>query len=75
MKTRFRRLIIFIFFLAWILPSTRVLAGPPSLPPLQEETPTPTASVPSPEDIINAVNVLRLQHGLNPLIVHDVAGR
>ena len=27
---------------------------------------------PSPTDIINAVNNLRLQHGLNPLTVHDV---
>ena len=72
MNTRLRSLIIFICFLVCILPSTPVLAGPPSLPPLQEETSTPMPSAPSPADIINAVNNLRLQHGLNPLVVHDV---
>ena len=72
MNARLRCLIIFFFFLLWILPSTQVLAGPPNLPPLQEETSTPTPSMPSPADIINAVNNLRLQHGLNPLNVHDV---
>ena len=72
MNTRLRSLIIFICFLVWILPSTPVLAGPPSLPLLQEETSTPMPSAPSPADIINAVNNLRLQHGLNPLVIHDM---
>lgn len=35
------------------------------------ETPT-TASAPTPADIINAVNNLRLSHGLNALTVHPV---
>jgi uncharacterized protein YkwD len=72
MNTRLRCLIICIFSLVRILPSAHVLAGPPSLPPLQEETSTPMPSAPSPADIINAVNNLRLQHGLSPLTVHDV---
>ncbi len=33
---------------------------------------TPIPSIPSPADIIEAVNSLRLQHGLNPLLVNDV---
>ena len=37
----------------------------------QGETPT-TASAPTPADIINAVNNLRLSHGLNALTVHPV---
>jgi len=56
----------------WILPSTRTLAGHSGLPPFQEETSTPMPSAPSPADIINAVNNLRLQHGLNALTTHDV---
>jgi len=72
MNTRLRCLIIFILGLAWILPSTPALAAPRNLPPLQEETPTSPPSIPSPADIINAVNNLRLQHGLNPLTVHAV---
>jgi LysM domain-containing protein/cysteine-rich secretory family protein len=72
MDMRLRCLIIFILGLTWILPFTNVLAGPLGLPSLQEETSTPTPSVPSPADIIDAVNNLRIQHGLNPLSVHDV---
>jgi uncharacterized protein YkwD/LysM repeat protein len=65
--------------LAWILPSTYALAKPDGLPPFQEgtstpaqEETTPTPSVPAPADIINAVNNLRIQNGLNALTVHDV---
>jgi len=72
MNTPLRCLIIFMTCLVWILPSMHVLAGPPGLPPLQEETSTPTPSTPSPADIINAVNELRIQHGLTPLAVHAV---
>jgi LysM repeat protein len=57
-----------------ILPSAHVRAGSHDLPSLQDETstPTPEASVPSAADIIDAVNNLRLQRGLTPLLVHDV---
>jgi uncharacterized protein YkwD len=61
-------LIIFFFCLFWILPAR----GISSLPPLQDETSTPTPSAPSAVDIINAVNNLRLRHGLTPLTIHDV---
>ena len=74
MKTRFHLLIIGLVLTALILPTAHVLAGPSHLPPFQEETSTstPMPAAPSPADIINAVNNLRLQRGLDPLIVHDV---
>ncbi len=56
-----------------IIPFGRVLAGPPPLPPFQDEFSTPTLPPPpSPADIINAVNNLRLSRGLNPLTLHPV---
>lgn len=72
MHTRLRYLSFFIFCAAWILPFTNVLAGPRALPRLQEETPTPVPFAHSPAEIINAVNQLRIQHGLIPLAVNDV---
>lgn len=72
MKTRFHLLAICLALFALTLPSAPILAGPLRLPPLQEETFTPMPSAPSPADIINAVNDLRLQNGLNALVVHDV---
>jgi len=78
MKTRFHLLTICLLSLAWILPSISVRAGPVSLPLLQEASSTPETdstsapAAPSPADIINAVNDLRLAHGLNALTVHPV---
>ena len=72
MKTRFYPLIIGFVLIVLILPSMHVLAGPPQRPLYQEQTSTPVPSLPSPADIINAVNNLSLQHGLNALTVHDV---
>jgi uncharacterized protein YkwD/LysM repeat protein len=54
------------------LSSMPVLAGPRLQPPLQEGTSTPVFVAPSPSEIIDAVNNLRLQHGLNVLMVSDV---
>lgn len=85
MNIRLRRLTICLFLLVWTLrvPSTRLLAGPRDLPPLQEETATEEASTSAPEettpppsaiypvDIINAVNDLRIEHGLPVLAVHQ----
>jgi len=80
MNTRLRCLTILLSLGVGILSYAPVLAEPAGLPPLQEETATPTPeeiptstpSVPSPADIIEAVNNLRLQNGLVPLAVHDV---
>jgi uncharacterized protein YkwD len=72
MKTRFHCLPIGLIITLLLLPSAHVLAGPRDLLPLQEETSTPGLVAPSPADIINAVNNLRLQYGLNPLFTNDV---
>ena len=74
MKTRFHLLITGLVLTVLILPSAHVLAGPPRLPRFQEETSTstPEPSAPSPANIIDAVNNLRLQRGLNALSVHGV---
>jgi len=78
MKPRFHILTICLLLIGWILPSTAVQDGPLSLPPFQEasstpgSTSTPEPAAPSPADIINAVNNLRLAHGLNALSVHPV---
>ena len=71
MHTRLRCLIVFLFFLAWILPATHVLAGPPVLPPLQDATSTPDP-IPTPDDLIAAVNALRLSYGILPLSPHPI---
>lgn len=83
MNMRLRRLIICLFSIALVLPTMQVLAGHPSLPPLQEETATEEAATELPEettpmpaaiypmDIINAVNDLRIQNGLPTLAVHQ----
>jgi LysM repeat protein len=78
MKLPLRLLTIGLLFIGLTLPSTRVFAGYNSLPPLQEETPTPTLeeSTPTPAaiypaDIINAVNDLRGRNGLPMLAIHQ----
>lgn len=71
MKTRFSLLLIGLILIILTLPSAHVLAGPRDLL-LQEETATPGLVAPSPAEIINAVNNLRLQYGLNPLLTNDV---
>jgi len=79
MKKYFHTLTICLLFFAWILPSVPVQAGPLSLPRFQEASPTPEIitttpepAIPSPADIINVVNNLRIANGLNVLSVHPV---
>lgn len=73
MKKPFRLLTVFPLLLALFLPFTAAHARTSSLPPLQEPFPTPTLPpAPAPSDVINAVNNLRLERGLNPLTVHPV---
>jgi uncharacterized protein YkwD len=74
MTTRFHFLTFGFILLLLLLPTAHVLAGSPSLLPLQEQTltSTPAPSLPSPAEVIDAVNNLRLQRGLNALYVHDV---
>lgn len=81
MKKPLRPLTVFPLLLALLLPFTAAHArtlrhaqrGASSLPKFQEPFATPTIpSAPAPADVINAVNNLRLAHGLNPLTVHPV---
>ncbi|HEU0295454.1 MAG TPA: LysM peptidoglycan-binding domain-containing protein [Anaerolineales bacterium] len=73
MKTHPPLLMIGFILLAWTLPFQPPPAGPSGLPQFQEEaSPTPMPAAPSPADVINAVNDLRLANGLNALSVHPV---
>jgi len=79
MKIRIGTLTVFLLLSIWTLPHpVPVQAGPLNLPLFQdasatpETTDTPALAAPSPADIINAVNNLRLAHGLNALGVHPV---
>lgn len=80
MNTRLRCLVIFLFLLIGISPSAHVLARPLGRSLLQEQTPTPISEVtttpqpaiPSPADIIESINNLRILNGLNALSVHPV---
>lgn len=72
MKLHFSLLALGFVLLAGALFSTPVLAGSRDQPSYQEGTSTPILVPPSPADIINAVNDLRLQHGLIPLTVNDI---
>ena len=80
MNARLRCLVIFLLLFAWILISGHVLARSSSRPLAQEETSTsvpeetvtPELSIPSPADVIEAVNNLRILNGLSALAVHPV---
>jgi uncharacterized protein YkwD len=72
MKTRFRWLAAILVLTGLGISSMPVLAGPRLQPLMQEETSTPKLVPPSPSEIIDAVNNLRLQHGLNPLMISDI---
>jgi len=75
MQRRIRTTLIYTLLAISVgtIPFERVLAGPPRLPPFQDEFSTPTLPPPpSPADIINAVNNLRLSNGLNQLSVNPV---
>jgi uncharacterized protein YkwD len=77
MKKYFHILTICLLFMIWILRSVSVQADALGLPPFRDasstpETVTSTPEPPSPADIINAVNNLRLAHGLDTLSVHSV---
>jgi LysM repeat protein len=72
MKKQLRWLAAFLTLIGISLSSMPVLAGPRVQPALQEETSTPDLDIPSPADVIDAVNNLRLQNGLNVLMVSDI---
>ncbi len=72
MKMHFRWLAAILVLTGLGLSSMPVLAGPRLQPPLQEGTSTPELVPPSPAEIIDAVNNLRLQHGLSALMVSDI---
>lgn len=62
-----RRLVGLLFFVALAI---HLLKGSPAS--AQDETPPPQNEPPNAAQIIEAVNNLRLSHGLNPLMVHPV---
>ena len=72
MKTRFHLLLTGLVLTLLLLPPSTARAGSLISAPFQDETSTPVPSAPSPADVINAVNNLRLQHGLNALFVNDI---
>lgn len=61
-----------LFLLAVGLMTTTAQAWTPGRLWLQEPSPTPELTPPSPAEVINAVNNLRLSNGLNTLMVHPV---
>ena len=79
MKRPFQILSLILLLLTLTLPATAAQARPLNLPLFQQasstpeaDTATPEPASPSPADIINAVNNLRLANGLNVLSVHPV---
>ncbi len=79
MKRPYQTLSLILILFTLILPATAAQARPLNLPLFQEASPTPETftstpepASPSPADIINAVNNLRLANGLNVLSVHPV---
>ena len=79
MKKLYRTFVFFPLLFAFILPFATAHARTSNLPPFQEASPTPEpgTATPSPSpltpaDLINAVNILRMNNGLNPLSVHTV---
>lgn len=65
-------LILFCLLFALILPVTAPHTLTSNLPLFQEASSTPEPTLPTPADIINAVNAFRLANGLNPLTIHPV---
>lgn len=72
MRKHSQALLLLPLLTALILPLSMPHAPTRELPPLQEESPTPELTPPTPADVINAVNNLRLANGLNSLNVHPV---
>ncbi len=72
MKNHFQTLILSSALFALTLPFTSPHARISSPPLFQETSPTPEPIPPTPADVINAVNNLRLTNGLNALTVHPV---
>ena len=72
MSIRFGLLTVCLFLAVVSLSAPHVLPGPQFQPPQQEETATLMPAVPTAAEIIEAVNNLRLQNGLNPLLVDEI---
>jgi LysM repeat protein len=72
MKMHFHWLAAFLVLTGLSIPSITVRATTRLLPRFQEATSTPVPVPPSPSEIIDAVNNLRLQHGLNALMISDI---
>ena len=79
MKSPFPFLLIGLFLLGWTLPFNAPHSSTSSRSLFQEASPSPeviltetSAPLPSPADIINAVNNLRVASGLNALEIHPV---
>ncbi|MBI3161344.1 MAG: LysM peptidoglycan-binding domain-containing protein [Chloroflexi bacterium] len=63
----------FILIASFIILHTLLAANASASPAAQSESPTPTQGpAPTPAEVINAINELRLSHGIAPLAVHSV---
>ena len=65
---------IFLLFTALVLSllSVNQVSAQDETPTPQVDTPTPQAQAPTPSQVIEAMNALRISHGIAPLSVHPV---
>ena len=71
MRKKFIWFIVLVFLFLGLL-SVKQASAQDETPTPEVETPTSQAQAPTPSQIIEAVNALRISHGISPLSVHSV---